>query len=201
MPIYLPVTPDYKGFESIYIICDYAQAEVKEFCITTFLFNYIIGPVNLVLLKYRYYTQKSREGMTINKKTRMQQLLQFDLTVMIMKFLIKEYRNTTYSLENQPEITAAITYVNEHFNEEHFDHIPPNKISLLFILGYCEILSDAIGHCPNEQTATNNTNPLPFDHMVCHPLSILNNIMDNKICSIPSGRSCIPDLWDINTHF
>ena len=70
---------------------------MKEFCTTTFLFNYIIGPVNLVLLKYRDYTQKSRAGMTINKKTRMQQLLQFDLTVMIMKFLIKEYQNTTYS--------------------------------------------------------------------------------------------------------
>ena len=72
---------------------------------------------------------------------------------------------------------------------------------MLFILGYCEILSDAIGRRPNEQTATNNTNPLPFDNMACHPLSVLNNMMNNKTCSIPSGRSCIPDLWDINIHF
>ena len=37
--------------------------------------------------------------------------------------------------------------------------------------------------------------------MACHPLSVLNNMMDNKTCSIPSGGSCIPDLWDMNIHF
>ena len=54
--------------KSIHIIHDYAQADMKEFCTTTFLFNYIIGPVNLVLVKYRDYTLKSRAGMIINKK-------------------------------------------------------------------------------------------------------------------------------------
>ena len=37
--------------------------------------------------------------------------------------------------------------------------------------------------------------------MLCHPLSVMENIMEKQTCSTPNGRSIIPDLWDMNLHF
>ena len=120
--------------ESIYLVRDFAQTKNKEFCRTSFLFNYIIGPVNRVLNQFRENTQGNQKGMGGHIRTRMQQLLQFDLTAMIIRFLINQYADDTYAFHKQTEIQSALTYIDQDIAPESEKHTPPNKISLILSL-------------------------------------------------------------------
>ena len=126
--------------ETTQLIKSFALAQHEEFKTPSFLLNYIIVPVNRVLQKYREHTQNSKKGASHNTtcRTRIQQLLQFDLTRIIIKFLIKEFGNEEYDRESQTQIVTAIDYVNQYMEEDTQQHTKPNKIALLIILGYCD---------------------------------------------------------------
>ena len=132
--------------ETTQLIKAFALAQHEEFKTPSFLLNYIIGPVNRVLQKYREHTQKSKKGASHNTacRARIQQLLQFDLTRIIITFLIKEFGNDEYNRESQSQIETAIDYVNKYMEEDTQEHIKPNKISLLIILGYCDHIGEAL---------------------------------------------------------
>ena len=54
----------------------YALTDVKKFCTPSFIFNYIIGPVNLVLKGFKDFYQKNRLCVSTQKRGRILQILQ-----------------------------------------------------------------------------------------------------------------------------
>ena len=94
--------------ETTNLLCMYALTDVKEFCTPSFIFNYIIGPVNLVLKGFRDLYQNKKWGLTNPMRARILQLLQLELTAMIIKFLIKEYKNDNYNKINNKKHTMQL---------------------------------------------------------------------------------------------
>ena len=186
--------------ESTNLLHNCALVDHKEFCSPSFIFNYIIGPVNLILKGYREHFQKNRKNSSAAKRSRSMQLLQFELTSMIIEFLIKEYKNDKYNESEQPTIYRAIKYVNEKM-PDNTEHIKPNKVSLLCILGYAENFKEAIPYDNPRRRETSRQPMQPFNVHSCHPLSNFNNLIQEPDCSIKDGERCIPDLWDLNKHF
>ena len=188
--------------ETTQLIRDFALTGQKEFNSPSFLFNYIIGPVNGVLQKYREYTQKSKQGLNHQTacRARIQQLIQFDLTRIIIKFLIKEFENDNYNKDSQAEITTAIEYVNKYMEEDMPEHTKPNKISLIVLLGYCDHIGKALTTHRTSRAEKLKKRAIPFDASTCHPASIFEDFMNRDNGSIPGQECCIPESWNINNH-
>ena len=186
--------------ETTNLLRQYALADVKEFYTPSFIFNYIIGPVNLVLKGFRDLYQNNKRKLNNQMRARILQLLQLELTAMIIKFLIKEYKNEHYNKDAQTEIHKAIQYVNKNIADSPI-HTKPNKITLICILGYAEHFKAVIDkHKPTSREAANRQER-PFDASYCHPLSKMYDLIDKKECFVRNGEKCLPDLWDLNEHF
>ena len=131
-------------------------------------------------------------------------MLQFDLTRIIITFLIKEFGNDEYDRESQTQIETAIDYVNKYMEEDTQEHIKPNKISLLIVLGYCDHIGEALKTPRNTRIEEKNKNQnkeiIPFDAYSCHPLSIFHDCMNRSNGSIDDKECCIPESWNINNY-
>ena len=165
------------------------------------IFQYISGPVNLILKAWTASFKTSLHTTPNHIKIRSKQIVQYELTYMFTKFLLEQYENQDLTInENTKTLSDTLKFIEETFipSSRGDDNVlPPHRISLLFILGYASKMTQWI-QMFNIHTNYND-DKTPFSDQ-CNLAKFIEKFDQNKAC-IHSGRPAIPVTWDINRHF